>query len=178
MLERKSSKMTQKHYKTRHIKLSRVMILISGIACLIVTYFALYDYFKPIEAQMVEIPMEITIEDKQPLEDLVEEMPSMKYIGNYRITYYCPCERCNGKGNEGLDCTGHKLEVGTIASNDFPIGTKLVICVGGMSSEYVVRDRMNARYTGKNCIDVFVNIDHQACQNLGVVYADVFQYTE
>lgn len=90
---------------------------------------------------------------------------SMKSLGKYKLTAYCPCSKCCGK-NDGITASGTKVTQGrTVACNSLAIGTKINI----NGHDYVVEDR------GTSHIDIFFN-SHQEALNFGVQYAEVFIY--
>lgn len=166
--------MTQGDYSTkrRRLKIERLLIVISIplIACFIA--HRLWVINQPTEVMAItHIAEELELE---PLYLSDYELPkeTFKSLGTWRITFYCPCSKCNGK-NAGYDCHGNKLVDGTIACNDLPQGTEVYINLDGVEKKYVVRDKMAKRFTGKNCIDIFVNVPHKLCQDYGVIYTEV-----
>ena len=91
--------------------------------------------------------------------------------GTHRITFYCPCRRCNGK-NAGRTASGAEMTAGrTVAasSKEFPFGTKLLI----NGEIYTVEDRG----VGVGHIDILVNSHHEALDK-GVKRLEVFRWTE
>ena len=65
----------------------------------------------------------------------------------------------------------------TVASNDLPFGTRLIFPTIDPGTVYVVRDRMNSRYTGKGNIDILMETVSEARQlgrrqNVEVVVLD------
>ncbi|MGL5439484.1 MAG: 3D domain-containing protein [Filifactoraceae bacterium] len=84
----------------------------------------------------------------------------MTYVGNFKLTGYCPCQSCSeGWGTQ--TSSGRKATAGVTvaASKQFPIGTKLYIEGVGYRT---VDDRGGAIKGNK--IDVFVN-SHSECYN-------------
>ena len=89
--------------------------------------------------------------------------------GTHRITFYCPCRRCNGK-NAGRTASGAEMTVGrTVAASarEFPFGTKLLI----NGEVYTVEDRG----VGVGHIDILVE-SHQEALNKGVKRWEVFTW--
>lgn len=115
-----------------------------------------------------EVGVTITEPTENDLEPICDEFES---LGEYRISYYCGCEKCNGKwGN--ISATGKTLEEGMVATDpSIPFGTKLYINTDGVMKEYVVEDRGGA--IKGNRIDIYVS-DHKVANELGIVYTDVF----
>lgn len=101
-----------------------------------------------------------------------EKTPEPELLGNYRITWYCGCEECNGS-NPGVDAHGTPLKYGVVASNEIPQFTHILININGELKEFEVRDRMAKQYDGKKCIDIYTN-DHQEALDNGVIYANVY----
>ena len=93
--------------------------------------------------------------------------PVLTYIGNWTITFYCPCEICCGQWATGCTASGvAATEWHTVATDMFPFGTELY--VDGLGY-FVVED------TGVSgeWLDVFVN-DHQQALDLGMQTRDVY----
>lgn len=102
-------------------------------------------------------------------EEKIEEEPKQKYLGEYKITYYCACMKCCGKTN-GLTASGAKAQVGTTiaAPKEFPFGTKLII----NGHTYIVQDRGGAIKNKR--IDIYCETHEEALKN-GVDYYDVYE---
>ena len=88
------------------------------------------------------------------------------YLGEYMITFYCPCEICCGEWATGCTASGVLATPNHTIACDLPFGT--VVEIEGLGT-YVVEDR---GVSGAQ-IDVFVT-DHQEALNLGVQYRDVY----
>ena len=113
------------------------------------------------------------IQEETPIEmDTIEEEPKQKYLGEYKITYYCACMKCCGKTN-GITASGEKVKAGvTIAApKEFPFGTKLLI----NGNTYIVQDRGGAIKNKR--IDIYCETHEEALKN-GVDYYDVYEITE
>lgn len=92
-----------------------------------------------------------------------------KDLGEFRITYYCPCTECNGS-YAGHSATGAPLIQGRTIAVDpsiIPYGTKVII--GG---HVFTAEDCGGAIKGKR-IDVFVN-EHAMCEALGVTSAHVY----
>ena len=95
------------------------------------------------------------------------EDPVLTYVGNWTISFYCPCELCCGEWATGCTASGVlATEWHTVATDMFPFGTELY--VDGLGY-FVVED---LGVSGE-WLDVFVN-DHQEALNLGLQYRDVY----
>ena len=106
--------------------------------------------------------------DTEPL-----AVKTKEYLGRYKLTAYCPCEKCCGT-NTGTTATGTTATQGrTIGVNpkDIPYGT--VVEIDGM--EYVAEDTGGA--IGNNHIDIFFD-NHADALDFGVKYADVYKVVE
>lgn len=92
-----------------------------------------------------------------------------KYLGNFRISHYCSCRKCNG--GYLSTASGNPLTVGTtiaVDRNVIPLGTTVYIDGYG----YRVAHDTGSAIKG-NRIDVLVN-DHAEAYKLGIVYKDVY----
>lgn len=106
--------------------------------------------------------------DTEPL-----TVKTKEYLGRYKLTAYCPCEKCCGT-NTGKTATGTIATQGrTIGVNpkDIPYGT--VVEIDG--KEYVAEDTGGA--IGNNHIDIFFD-NHADALDFGVKYADVYKVVE
>lgn len=89
------------------------------------------------------------------------------YLGNWTITFYCPCAQCCGSWATGCTANGNPaIEWYTVATDQFDFGTQLYIEGLGY---FVVDDRG----VSGEWIDVFVS-DHQTALDLGVQHREVY----
>lgn len=81
----------------------------------------------------------------------------MEYLGEFKITYYCPCSKCNGYWG-AIDGYGHPLKWGTVAVDPsvIPMHTKLII--DGYDAIFEALDTGSG--VGGNHIDMFVPVSH------------------
>ena len=81
----------------------------------------------------------------------------LEYLGEFKLTYYCPCRKCNG--GPGIDRFGNPLEWGTIAVDPkvIPLHTKVVI--DGYDAVFTALDT-GGKWVQGNHIDVFVPVSH------------------
>lgn len=105
--------------------------------------------------------------EKEAAENAKKEDSSKgKYLGKFKLTSYCACEKCCGSWANGITASGTVATQGrTIAMAGLPFGTKLSI----NGQIYIVEDRG----TVYGHIDVFQN-SHAAALRFGVQYADVY----
>ena len=90
-------------------------------------------------------------------------------LGNFKITYYCACEKCCNKA-DGITATGSRVAEGRTIAVDpsvIPYGTKVII--GGHI--FTAEDCGGA--IKQNHIDIYVN-SHEEAQALGVANASVY----
>ena len=109
-----------------------------------------------------------------------EEVNTLTSLGEFRITYYCPCEICCGiwanNRPDGIVYTasGAVAEAGKTIAVDpdvIPYGTEVIID----GHTYTAEDSGSAIKDKK--IDIYCD-SHQAALELGVKYAEVFIYEE
>lgn len=118
------------------------------------------DHFVIVEAKTVwGQAAQIKTELSAKLEEL--KRPKLTYVGEFRLTGYCPCYKCCGK-TDGITKSGVKAVEGiTIAADirKIPMGTKVYI--EGLG-ERIVQDIGGAIKGNK--IDVFFDT-HSECYN-------------
>ena len=95
---------------------------------------------------------------------------SLKDLGTFKITHYCPCSICCGPWSNGITSTGviattnHTIAVDP---SQIPYGSKVVI----NGQVYVAEDCGGAIKT--NCIDIYV-ATHAEGEAKGVYYTEVY----
>lgn len=128
-------------------------------------------YQSPYDFTMEQLALEQKEKDAAIIKEAEakkEEEPELVSLGEYRISAYCPCEKCCLK-SDGITASGVKATPNrTVAVDGIPFGTRLLID----GNEYVVEDRVGS---GKRLIDVFFST-HDEALNSGFWYdAEVFQ---
>ena len=109
-------------------------------------------------------PAAIEIKDAAPAEAVPAER--WESLGTWKLTAYCPCEKCNGRGRAWTTASGAPMEAGkTVAVGGLPFGTELMI----NGQIYVVQDR---GVKGKHADILFP--DHDSALAFGVKKAEVF----
>ena len=92
-------------------------------------------------------------------------------IGDYKLTFYCNCQKCCGKWAGGPTASGKMPAEGrTVACGALPLGTRILIAGQG---EFVVEDR---GVSGKH-IDIYMD-SHSACLQKGVQHGEVFRWVK
>ena len=87
-------------------------------------------------------------------------------LGVWKLTAYCPCEKCNGRGRAWKTASGAPMVVGrTVAVGGLPFGTELMI----NGQTYVVEDRG----VHGNHVDI-LHESHAAANRFGIQRAEVF----
>lgn len=91
-------------------------------------------------------------------------------LGNYKLTFYCPCAACNGVAGAQTASGTTPTEGRTIAvdSSVIPLGSRVYIDGYGV---FIAEDTGGAIKNNK--IDVFVS-SHSRAYDLGVKYADIY----
>lgn len=119
----------------------------------------------------------ITQAPERIIEEVILEEPSVEVatyndyqnLGEFKITYYCPCTKCCGK-SDGITATGTIATEGRTVAVDpsiIPYGSTLVI----NGKTYVAEDCGGAIKSNK--IDIYID-SHQKALELGVDYFEVF----
>lgn len=111
-------------------------------------------------------------------ESAAEVRPELEDLGEFQLTFYCPCRLCNGK-NVGIDCFGSKLVWGTVAVDPKVIKLKTHLIIDGFDMEFVARDVGDEWVQGKH-IDIFVPKSHEEAAQMNDKYsrAKVWRLTE
>lgn len=112
-----------------------------------------------------------------------EEEPPASYLGEFRITHYCACERCCGKDEDdpwyGITATGTVATEGRTIAVDpdvIPYGSRVAVFYDdGRIVEYVAEDCGGA-VDGLE-VDVFIT-DHDRANELGVKSGSVYIVNE
>lgn len=132
------------------------------------------DKKEPVIEKTFEGDTEITVEvhydpPKAEAEAEEPEVVTKTSLGTYKLTGYCPCEKCCGV-NTGITASGTKATEGrTIGVNpkDIPYGTVLEI----NGQQYIAEDTGSA--IGSKHIDIFFN-NHEDALKFGTQKAEVF----
>lgn len=97
------------------------------------------------------------------------EQPTLKSLGTFKLTAYCPCARCCGKC-DGITATGTKATAGRTISVDpskIPYGTEVII----NGHTYIAEDCGGA--INGNRIDIYFD-SHAEALKFGIQYANVY----
>lgn len=121
-----------------------------------------------------------TQEPEQVKQD--EELP-LSYLGEFRITHYCACKKCCGKGENdpwyGITATG------TVATEGRTIAVDPEVIPYGSEVAVFYDDGRICRYIAEDCggaidglkVDVFI-ADHERAKELGVKSGSVYLVNE
>lgn len=103
------------------------------------------------------------------------DLAKKKYVGDYIITYYCPCSICNGSYG-AVDRYGKPLTNGVAAvdPNIIPMGSTFYVEEADGLRTCVAKD-VGGAIKGKH-IDVFVNVPHNVCETMGNTRKAVYVY--
>lgn len=141
----------------------------------------LINYYESIESEKITVDGKTyiiqdcngvpdSIEDEEKLYEVVNEV-ELEYLGEFKLTGYCPCEKCCGKWADGYTATMTKATEGrTIAvdPNIIPLGSHVII----NGQEYIAEDTGSA--INQNRIDIYKD-SHSSCFSSDCNgYADVY----
>ena len=107
--------------------------------------------------------------DQESVEEEIAETAAegMEYLGDWTISFYCPCSFCCGQWAGGATASGVMPSAWwTAATGDLPFGT--IVYVDGLGT-FEVQDRG----TGYGWLDVFVGDHGEALAN-GLQYRSVY----
>jgi 3D (Asp-Asp-Asp) domain-containing protein len=97
------------------------------------------------------------------------EKPTLKSLGIFTATHYCPCATCCGKAN-GITATGTKATAGRTVAVDpkiIPYGTEII-----MNGHTYIAEDCGGAIKGKR-IDIFCD-SHETALVSGVKKVEVF----
>lgn len=110
------------------------------------------------------------VEEVPDVAPVVEKEPQNIYIGEFKLTAYCPCEHCSDEWGT-MTATGTRATAGRTIAVDpkkIPYGTEVII----NGNTYIAEDCGGA--IKGNRIDIYFD-SHNEALNFGVQYADVFK---
>ena len=125
------------------------------------------------------------LENSNVIESFDTNAENVQYMGNFKLTAYCPCPQCCGKWskNRAVDEEGYQI-VGTASGARayanhtiavdpklIPYGTTVIIERNGVYYEYTAEDCGGAIKNKK--IDVYFDNHTDAC-NFGLRYGNVY----
>lgn len=158
-------------------------IYVVGIL-LCITLFMIFNYYisgepdmfsaiiQPIPGtdQVGNIGEHVVIGDPiEPINESEDEMePTKIYLGEFKLTAYCPCSICQNKW--GTRVADNPIQGRTIAVDPAVIPHGTSVYIEGYGT-FVAED--TGGLIRDNCIDIFYN-DHILALNFGVRYADVY----
>ena len=159
------------------MKSKRLAAVAAVLACLTVGCSSAPS--EPPPADPVPEPLPPAVEDNVPLTcvDSADLTPAtvLWSLGTFRVTHYCPCEKCNGKWAGGITATGVMAQEGRTVAVDpavIPYGTEVrVRYEDGTEHTYIAEDCGGA--INGNELDVFMD-SHEAAWAAGVKSAEVF----
>lgn len=103
-------------------------------------------------------------------------LPIADYLGEFKVTYYCPCSECSGQWGTALahPCSDNHE---ALAQHSIAVDPK-VIPIGSvvmMNGKYYTAEDVGSAVVGKT-VDVFVETHDEVIKN-GLDYEDVFLIT-
>lgn len=113
----------------------------------------------------------IDIEEAPPINRISETLDEvdangheLEYLGEFKLTYYCPCKKCNGKWG-AIDGYGQPLEWGCVAVDPGVIKMHTKLVIDGYDAIFEARDT-GSGVDGRH-IDVFVPVSHSEALKMG-----------
>lgn len=121
--------------------------------------------------------------DAPPATAAVEATPEWEYLGEFRITHYCACQRCCGKSPDdplyGITATGTVATEGRTIAVDpsvIPYGSMVAVEYDDGRTCYYIAEDCGGAIKGRK-VDVFI-ADHERAKELGVVSGSVWVLSE
>lgn len=113
----------------------------------------------------------VSAESKLPENEILEVKRTATFVLTAYNSEAAQCDSSPCITANGFDVCKHNTE-DTLATNVLPFGTRVRIPDLFGERVFIVRDRMNARYSGKNRIDVWMK-NKQNAQDFGVKTAKI-----
>ena len=192
-IERMEAGVLEEDRARRACELMRMVIRIIVMLAVVFTAGALFGAFKAMaEEQYIAVIYQdadqaqanaITIDEAPPINRISEDLDEqdanghqLVYLGEFKLTYYCPCRKCNGS-NGAIDRLGNPLVWGTVAVDPkvISLGTQLVI--DGYDAIFTARDTGDEWVQG-NHIDIFVPVSHSEARKMGQERRKVWRWIE
>ncbi len=162
---------------------NRLSVVIGALLGTVITVYAAGQRSFVTEAHPVIEPVTVVRELKT--EEVAVEEPQTIYMGEFKLTAYCSCEKCCGKWakNRPVDEEGKEIVIGAsgeeliagvsiaVDKEVIPYGTTVLI----NGQTYIAHDCGGA--IKNNRIDVYFD-SHQEALKFGVQYADVYLMKE
>ena len=97
----------------------------------------------------------------------------MKYIGNFKLTFYCPCKKCSGSYGHNTSSGAYATEGRTIAVDPKVIPKGSHVYIDGFG-EFIAEDT-GGKWVKGNHVDIFLE-DHNRCLDSahGIKHAEVY----
>lgn len=169
--------------ESKKLLLSFILLLM-----LLFVFLGLIECKNNCKTEPVEVGKEIQIEQKEEVEEVPEEVVTSTEPKEeptkieYRVTAYCPCEKCCGKWakNRPLNelgepivygASGKTLLSGVSCASPLEFDTQIeldgigIVEVQDRTANWVVN-----KY-GENVIDIYMS-DHETAKNFGVKYIE------
>ena len=177
-------------------RIFKTILIITEIAWISMLICACVAFFQVITAHAEDQSITIIYQDEEqrrmnakvideapPINQISEALDEqdanghqLVYLGEFKLTYYCPCRKCNGS-NGAIDRLGNPLVWGTVAVDPkvIPLGTQLVI--DGYDAIFTARDTGDEWVQG-NHIDMFVPVSHSEARKMGQERRKVWRWIE
>ena len=168
-----------------------LMLLLAAVALTIIVQACTHEQVA-VKLGNPEIPMvaldslickaevnQVTVqEDVVAQENPWQDESPLKYMGEFRITHYCPCVECCGK-DDGITATGTVATEGRTIAVDpdvIPYGSRVAIYYDDGRLGYYTAEDCGGSVKGLEA-DVFI-ADHNAANALGVLSGSVYVVNE
>lgn len=126
------------------------------------------DHIRDMAVQKLgELSMQI--ESERIVAEEPEEFSPYTSLGEFKLTAYCPCEKCCGEWADGVTATGIPAEPGVVAVDPDVIPLGSTVLIG--DQEYLAAD-VGGGVKG-NHIDICF-ADHETTVEFGVQTAEVY----
>ena len=150
-----------------------VVIVLAILAILAAIHYIVTQNADPPEpVPVIEEPVMMDSPPATEYAVLLEPIPEIVSLGEFKITHYCPCELCCDEWADGITYIGTQATEGRTIAVDpdvIPLGSTVEI----NGQEYIAEDIGGAIWG--NRIDIYMD-SHEAALNEGIKITEVFIY--
>lgn len=163
---------TRREIRRRKQLRNKLFLLLAALLVLIASVMTIGTEGKDVERMVI-------VNEVVEMPEITAEEPVLESIGRFKITHYCPCEKCCGEWADGYTATMTKATDGRTIAVDpdvIPLGSEVAVFYDDGRISYYTAEDVGGAIKG-NRIDVYKNT-HEAALECGVIGASVYLVNE